>query len=189
MAEDKITDSFLNFRRALVRIVGGIVKDPIEVEDILQETYIRSFEANKKQHIISPKAFLARTARNLALNHIQRSAVKYNISTGENDALPVYSSNPGVEEQVEWDQRFRQFCAAVKNLPTQCRRVFVLKQVYGLSRKEIAQRLDLSEKTVEYHIGQGLFKCRKYLAALESSSKADVIEHPHNEKLAARHKE
>lgn len=188
MAVEKITQSFLIIRRMLAGIVGGIVRDPVEVEDILQEAYIRSFEANKKQDITSPKAFLARTARNLALNYIDRAAVKYNISTEENDASPVYSNEPPIEDQVEWDRRFRQFCDAVKSLPVQCRRVFVLKQVYGMSQKEIAQRLQLSEKTVEYHVGKGLFKCRKYLNVLESPG-ADKIEIIRNEQLVAQQKE
>lgn len=174
MSLDKITHSFLSFKNALKRIVGDIVKDPIEVEDILQEAFIKSFEANKKQKIHSPKAFLAQTARNLALNYIDRSSVKYNISTQEKETPAVYSKEPDIEEQAASEQRFKRFCDAVQELPVNCRRVFVLKQIYGMSQKEIAQRLDISEKTVEYHVGKGLLKCRKYLDSVESPASSVV---------------
>lgn len=179
MTREIITHSFLSFRKALVKIVTEIVNDPVEVEDILQETYIKSFEINKKKTIKSPKAYMARTARNLALNHIARSSFKFNISTEVNDAPPVYSNAPSVEEQVESEKRFKLYCDAIQSLPVNCRRVFVLKQVYGLSQKEIAHRLSISEKTVEYHLGKGLYKCKKYLEAV-SSPTASVVELRHN---------
>ena len=175
MVKDVFTSSFLSFKQGLARIVGGIVSDPVEVEDILQEAYIKSLQASKIQKIKSPKAYLAQTAKNLALNYVDRSAVKYNVSTEENDTPPVYSNTPPIEEQVESEKRFKHFCEAVQELPVQCRRVFVLRQVYGLSQKEIARQLGLSEKTVEYHVGKGLFHCRKYMDSVDAPETAPVI--------------
>ena len=48
-------------------------------------------------------------------------------------------------------QRLGQGREAVRQLPEQCRRVFVLKKVYGYSQREIAKELSLSESTVEKH--------------------------------------
>jgi len=55
----------------------------------------------------------------------------------------------------------------VRSLPLQCRRAFVLKKVYGYSYSEIAQKLQISEKTVEKHISKGLTLCRSHLSALD----------------------
>ena len=172
MAEDKIAEAYLSFRFGLRKLVGRIVKDSVEVEDILQEAYIRTFEASQKKTIRSPKAFLARTASNLALNHIALSAVKFNRSLEESDVPPVYSNDPGILDQVESQQRFKHFCRAVRNLPVRCRRVFILKQVYGMSQKEIARTMGISEKTVEKNVAKGLFRCREYLSLLEARPKA-----------------
>ena len=66
-----LTETFLHFRGALERLVRKIVRQD-EVEDIIAETYLRTFEHFGDAEIAYPKAFLYKTARNLALNHISR---------------------------------------------------------------------------------------------------------------------
>lgn len=171
---DVITRAFLDFKEALGKMVRPIVGS-VEVEDIVHEAYIRSYEASKNKNISSPKAFLASTARNLALNHINRSAVKLNVQLDTEDSPHFQSQEPAVEEQVDSQNRFFQFCHAVESLPVQCRRVFILRQVYGLSHKKIARTMGVSEKTVEYHISNGLFKCRQYLKLLDSETTAGAL--------------
>ena len=53
---------------------------------------------------------------------------------------------------------------AVQSLPTRCRHVLTLRQIYGLSQKEIAAKLHISEATVETHVCNGLRGCTKFLA-------------------------
>jgi RNA polymerase sigma-70 factor (ECF subfamily) len=55
------------------------------------------------------------------------------------------------------------FAEAISALPPQCRRVFLLRKVQGLSQKDVAQRLGLSVSTVEKHLATGLVKCSEYL--------------------------
>ena len=54
--------------------------------------------------------------------------------------------------------------AAVARLPTRCRQVFTLRKVYGLSQKEIAAELNISENTVEQHLAKGMRLCSAALA-------------------------
>ncbi len=164
---DGLTRSFLGFRKGLVRLVRRIVHNPVDVEDIVHEAYVRSLEASRLQTISSPKAFIARTARNLALNHIASSAVRRNESLSSAEDEEQRSEDFSLEDQVEADRQFSLFCEAVEKLPRQCRKVFTLKQVYGLSQREIAERLKITEKTVEYHVSQGLLHCRRYLRLME----------------------
>jgi RNA polymerase sigma-70 factor (ECF subfamily) len=164
---DGLTRSFLTFRQGLTRLVRRIVHNPVDVEDIVHEAYLRSLEASRHQKISSPKAFIARTARNLALNHIASSAVKRNEPYASAQIEEQSSEAFALEDQVEADRQFSLFCEAVEKLPRQCRKVFTLKQVYGLSQREIAQRLKITEKTVEYHVSQGLLHCRRYLRSME----------------------
>ncbi len=157
---------FLACRATLTRLVGRIVNRH-DVDDILQEAFTRSYEAAGKTTIRNPRAFLLRTATNLALNHISRagnrvSAPLEDLTLSEVDQLTTESP----EAQLDANQRFVVFCRAVGGLPEQCRRAFILKKVYGLSQQEIATRLGIAQSTVEKHIAKGLLMCRDYMESV-----------------------
>lgn len=166
--EHKLLEVFVALRRKLARAVSRIVPPP-EIEDIVQETYVRVCQFEQIGSIRHPRSFLYRTARNLALDHIKRSESRMTVSLdeddeerGESDARQVTLD---VYDQLAAKQEFEIFCAAVQQLPLQCRRVFVLRKVYGYSQKEIAQALDISESTVEKHIAYGIKHCSSFIAA------------------------
>jgi len=69
---DKVARVFLSIRDALARAVSGIVP-PAQVEDVVQETYVRVCQARTLDEIALPKAFMFRTARNIALNYVNRA--------------------------------------------------------------------------------------------------------------------
>lgn len=160
---DKLASIYLGFRRALGRAVARIVKHT-DVEDILQEAFVRSFEAGRHNDIRDARAFLMRTATNLALNHVAR---KEHSTTGALEELspddtPAALDVP-LDAQIDSDRQFLAFCRSVGSLPEQCRRAFILRKVYGLSQHEIATELGISESTVEKHIAKGLLLCRERL--------------------------
>lgn len=152
--------------KAVRRIVGHH-----DVEDILQEAFVRSFEAEGRYPIRNARAFLLRTATNLALNHVTRAGYR---TTGSLDALaeelPAEGTVPP-DAQADADQRFVAFCNAVGGLPEQCRRVFILRKVYGLSQDEIATQLGIAESTVEKHIAKGLLLCRERMQEMAPAAK------------------
>jgi RNA polymerase sigma factor (sigma-70 family) len=162
---DSLASVYMGFRSALARAVARIVRRT-DVEDILQEAFVRSFEAGQRSDIRDMRAFLMRTATNLALNHAAR---KEHRSTGPLEELAVddepRAHDVPLDAQIDADREFLAFCHAVGSLPEQCRRVFILRKVYGLSQQEIASEIGISESTVEKHIAKGLMMCRERLAA------------------------
>lgn len=52
---------------------------------------------------------------------------------------------------------------AMRSLPVRCREVLILRKIHGLAQKEIAQRLGISENTVESLVSRGLRRCASYL--------------------------
>jgi RNA polymerase sigma-70 factor (ECF subfamily) len=155
--------AFLACRSRLTRMVGRIVNRH-DVDDILQEAFMRSYEAAGRSTIRNPRAFLLRTATNLALNHVSRASNKLNAQMEDLTLPEVYQRvTESPESQLDANLRFVTFCRAVGGLPEQCRRAFILKKVYGLSQQEIADRLRISESTVEKHIAKGLLMCRDYM--------------------------
>jgi len=54
-------------------------------------------------------------------------------------------------------------CEAVAGLPPQCRRVYLMRKVYGMSHKEIAGQLGIAVSTVEKHLIKGVKLCDRYV--------------------------
>ena len=177
----QLSSVFQRYRTALARAVARIVK-PIDIEDIVQETYLRIFQAAQRQPIRDPKSFMLKAARNLALNHVGRADAMNHLSQAKIEfgaawGDDAFEDNPtellenqtegldSPEVTVQAEEEFLIFCRAIRELPLQCRRAFILKKVYGLPQREVALRLGVSEGTVEKHIAKGIVACSSYMAA------------------------
>lgn len=160
-----ITEVFLACRARLARIVSRIVP-PHDIEDIVQETYVRVCQYHAERGIDQPRALLLSVARNLALDHIKRADHRRTANFQDDLELEATLAREADDESyrtVASNEEFSRFCDAVRQLPVQCRRVFVLKKVYGYSQREIAKELGLAESTVEKHIASGMQHCIRYL--------------------------
>ena len=162
----KFTDTFLNYRKCIRRLLGKIVSTDA-IDDIVQETFVRTFEADLKQEIKYPRSYMFKTAKNLALNHVNKWDNKFNDSIEDFPFSPVELNSRSFEDEYESKERFLLFCKATEQLEGSVRKCFILKKVYGLSQKEIAQYLSLSESTVEKHVAKGLLKSIQYMERKE----------------------
>jgi len=164
---DERHDWFLNqifrHRAALHRYLRKFTSGAEDVEDLVQETYVRMYALRDFREIESPQALLFRIAHNTAVERARRRAAQTTDSVGDFDSLNVYSTEAPADEQIDARLRFESFCAAVDRLPPLCRRVFVLRKVYRLSHDEIAEVLGVSHSTIEKHVAKGLLRCRDYL--------------------------
>ncbi|MFT6735157.1 MAG: RNA polymerase sigma factor (sigma-70 family) [Polaribacter sp.] len=158
-----INDIFMLCKAQLAWIASRIVP-PHEIEDIVQETYVRVCQFRTKGEVREPRALLLKTAKNIALDHVKRAEWRLNSSYEDESMLAENDkrdSNSDPFNQVASDQEFGQFCEIVRELPQQCKKVFILKKVYGYSQKEVAKELGISESTVEKHIAKGMKHCGK----------------------------
>ena len=135
-----------------------------DIDDIVQESYARVLRARAVAPIGSAKAFLFATARNLALDHFRRGQVAGVEAIAEIDRLSVLADVPGVSETVSRQQELELLTQAIQSLPERCRQVLTLRKIYGLSQKQIAAELDISEHTVEAQVGNGVRRCAEFLA-------------------------
>jgi len=153
--------SNLNIR--LKRYLARWLKRPEDIEDVIQESFLKVLEAGSKGEIRYSNAYLYRTAHNVALNMLSKKShhvMEYMEDfVGEN----VLLGEASVEAEVAGQERFEQFCKAASQLPEQCRKVLILRKVYGFSQQEVADRLGISISTVEKHLTKGLVRCTDYL--------------------------
>lgn len=161
----KLNDAFPKFRSALERLVRRFAGQD-NVDDIVGETYLRTLEHfGDEEEIEYPKAFLLKTARNLALNYISKHENRYTQSVEDFSGIDVYLMSEKLESQIEAQEKFRLFCDVAERLTPKCRKAFVLKRVYGWSLKAIAEEMDISPSTVEKHVAKGLLLCTRELKA------------------------
>ena len=164
---DERHEWFLNqifrHRAALHRYLRRFTSGAEDIEDLVQETYVRVYALPDYQAVESSKALLFRIAHNLAIERARRQRSQATDSVADFESLNVYTSEAPPDEQVDARRRFETFCAAVDRLPPLCRRVFVLRKVYKLSHAEISEVLGVSHSTIEKHVAKGLLRCRDYL--------------------------
>jgi RNA polymerase sigma factor (sigma-70 family) len=165
---------------ALHRYLRRFTSGAEDIEDLVQETYVRIYAIEDRDAVDSPRALLFRIAHNLAIERSRRQVARATDSVGDFDALNVDTSEAPPDEQIDARRRFESFCAAVDRLPPLCRRVFVLRKVYKLSHTEIAEVLGVSHSTIEKHVAKGLIRCREYLKdrglldAADAASQAEI---------------
>jgi len=164
---DERHEWFLNqifrHRAALYRYLRSLTSGTQDLDDLVQETYIRVYALPDYQAVDSPRALLFRIAHNLAVERARRFKSQATDSVGDLEALSVSSREAPPDEQIDARRRFESFCASVDRLPPLCRRVFVLRKVYKLSHAEISEVLGVAPSTIEKHVAKGLIRCRDYL--------------------------
>jgi RNA polymerase sigma-70 factor (ECF subfamily) len=134
-----------------------------DIDDLVQEACVRLLRAHEGGAVQSPKAFLFATARNLALDQVRHREVARIEPLVESEALRVLDEGDGVAETVAHNQELALLTEAIQSLPDRCRQIFTLRKVYGLSQREIAGKLGISERTVSAQLTIGVHKCTEYM--------------------------
>lgn len=133
-----------------------------DVDDLIQESYARLLRAKQAGRVTYAKAFLFATARNAALDLFRRRKIVSIDSVGDLSALSVLEESPGAADTINKQQELELLAQAVRTLPDRCRQVLTLRLLYGLSHKEIAADLRISEHTVKAQLAKGMRRCTAF---------------------------
>jgi RNA polymerase sigma factor (sigma-70 family) len=136
-----------------------------DVDDLVQEAYARLIRAHNAGKVGHPRAYLFATARNAALDLFRRGKIVSIEGLAEIDRLSVLEAGPDPAEQASHDQEIAILHEAVGSLPDRCRQILTLRRLHGLSHRQIAQTLGISEHTVNAQLAIGMLRCRQYLRA------------------------
>lgn len=144
---------------ALRASLGRIVRARIDIDDVVQESYAVVAALDDISHVQHPRAYLFSVARSIVLQQLRRSRVVSIEAVAEVDQLEVSHDERSPEQHAVAGQALRRVGELLAGLPRRRREAFVLRKLEGLSQREIARRMGISENTVEKHIG----KCLKHL--------------------------
>ena len=134
-----------------------------DVDDVVQESYLRIWKASAVQPIRSAKAFLFRIARNVALNLLEHERVSPLHAVADLAALPVIEDGPDAAAAACTREEILLLADGIEALPARCREIFILRRIKGVPQKEIAARLGISEQTVQVQVQRGVKRCAEFL--------------------------
>lgn len=137
--------------------------DATDVDDVVQESYIRLLRARETTPVSCARAYLFATARNVALAIFRRPQIFSPNPVTDSATLRIVQEDADVAEQVSTRQEVALLLNAIDTLPARCREIFILRKLQGVPQREIAARLGLSEQTVQVQIGRGAKRCVDYL--------------------------
>jgi RNA polymerase sigma factor (sigma-70 family) len=128
----------------------------IDADDVVQEMYAKIGALGDVSGIREPVCYAISVARSIVLNHARRPSVVSTTSTGDLDALGASSSEADPEEVTGMRQELRAVAAVLTEMPERTREVLWLRRVEGLSERETAERLSISDRTVERHMSRAI---------------------------------
>ncbi|WP_269714822.1 RNA polymerase sigma factor [Caulobacter sp. NIBR2454] len=142
---------------AVVRAwLRGAFSDAAEIDDVMQEAYCRLSMLSDVDHITNPRAYLFQTARNVVLEQLRRARIVRIDALTELETANVMDDEPSPERIVAGRGELARVKALIADLPSRCRTIIELRKIDGLSQRDIAQRLGVSENVVENDAKRGL---------------------------------
>lgn len=134
-----------------------------DVDDVVQESFLKIIRARLNGKLRSARGFLFTAARNVALDVFRRRRAASVEVGGNEECWATVMGAPDAAEAASREQELALLAQAIEALPLRCRQVLKLRKIYGLSHKEIASRLGISERTVNVQVGNGVRRCALYL--------------------------
>lgn len=136
------------------------VKDVFIAEGIVQDVFIRMWEdPSLLDAVYALRPYLYRSVINQSINYINRQK---NIEQ-HHEKIARRMEDANIETLHEEQELKKLIYAEIERLPAQCKKIFKMSRFEGLKYREIAERLDLSERTVENHIANALKTLRSRL--------------------------
>ena len=135
-----------------------------DVEDLVQETFLRAWQAHLAGTLRAPKAFIFTTARNLALNQLRHRHVENVDGLAEIDQCSVLETDSDPRDTLTRADELSLLTQAIQSLPTRCGQILTLRKLYGYTQKEAAAELGIAEHTIESQTTIALRKISDYFA-------------------------
>jgi RNA polymerase sigma-70 factor (ECF subfamily) len=161
--DKKIIDHiYRQYHKRIFAFAYSLIKAEEDALDIVHEVFIKLWDHKEKlDENTKIESLIFTITRNTVLSIFRkRKSEKKYIKKFHKSAE---SEDVGAENQAEYNLLKEKVEAFVERMPSKRRQVFLLSRDRGLSNREIASQLNISEKTVEDHISKSLAFLKKHL--------------------------
>jgi len=167
------------YNQRLYRVVRAILRDDAETEDVMQDAYVRAYQHLRQFEARSSfSTWLTRIAINEALARLRRrnrlQPLGDDSENGET-GVTFFSESLNPEENASKAELGRMLESAMLALPEQYRLVLVMRDVEGLSTRETADALNITEENVKMRLHRGRAMMRKGLYERVGSAAKDAL--------------
>ncbi len=162
-------DEVLPQEAMLERFLRRNWRDMDEIADLRQEVYARVYDGCARGKPESAQAFLLTTARNLLIDRARHAQIVSIETYADIEALAPTLDELSPERHLAARSELKLLQLALNLLPARCREVIELRKIEGLSQREVAARMGITEDTVERQVSKGV---RALAQALQSARQA-----------------
>lgn len=142
-------------RKALIRSLARLTRDADSAEECFQTAFVRLEEYRQRRHVESDVRFLARAARNIAIDEARKSRVRANAADEIRQLLEDYQNDQPLQDEVLMArERLSRARAVLESLPERTLTVFQMHRFARSKHREIAVELEISVSAVEKHIAR-----------------------------------
>ena len=156
----RVDDWFLRevipLEASVMRLFRAHWRNAADIPDLRQELYVGLYEAGQENLPVNTRAFVFRAARNLLINRARREQVVSMDLVAELESLDFGVDTLTPERHVSAREDLRRLQLGLDQLPARCREVVVLRRIEGLSQREVAARMSITEHTVERQMVIGM---------------------------------
>ncbi len=151
---------FLAHGREVRAYLTRKLRDAETAADLTQETFLRFAEQHRPESggaaVLHQRSYLYRTAHNLAVDHM-RQRQRERTDLMPDDLLScIADERPSPERQAAGHDELSRVRDALLELPERTRQVFALVRIEGLTYRETAERLDISDSSVQKHLAKAI---------------------------------
>jgi len=134
-----------------------------DVDDVVQESYLRILRSRLSQPVSHAKAFLFTVARHLAIDQARRDRASPVDHRCDLMDLAVIDEGPSITDVLSVQEKVQLLGEAIAALPARCREVVILRKLKGIPQRVVAAQLGISGKAVEAQVSRGIDRCARYL--------------------------
>ena len=160
-------DTVLPHQEVLRRKLRGMIPDGYDLDDLVAESLARAYAADGWSKITNSRQYLFRIARNLLIDAARRNSV---VSFDFVADLESLQSDSSTERGLTARDELRRIQRIIDTLPSQCKRVFILRRIHDQSLGGIAGEMGLSVSTVEKHLAKAVMLIARAMAESEEWS-------------------